>query len=71
MMDEQDTEKEEFDWSNYGDHDAKKLPPLEGKDYLAIFIASLQTIFLPLVILIFILIGMTLALGIFLPPAAP
>ncbi|MBN2229172.1 MAG: hypothetical protein JW779_06220 [Candidatus Thorarchaeota archaeon] len=39
------------DWRHYGDHDQSTSPDLEGKDILAIFIASIQTIFLPLVIL--------------------
>jgi hypothetical protein len=70
-MDDQENEKEEYDWSHYGDHDAKKLPPLEGKDYLAIFIASLQTIFLPLIILIFILLGISLGITFLFPPPVP
>ncbi len=36
---------------------------LTGKDYLALFIASLQTIFLPLIILILVLFGLTLLLS--------
>lgn len=55
-IDEDDTNEEtaqteEYDWRNYGDHDQSYSEDLEAKDILAIFIASLQTIFLPLVIL--------------------
>ncbi len=43
-------DESEFDWSVYGDHEQQSIP-LEGKDIIAIFIAALQTIFLPLVLL--------------------
>jgi hypothetical protein len=46
----------EVDWSEYGDHD-QATTSLQGKDVIAIFIASLQTIFLPIVLLgVFMLI---------------
>ena len=33
------------------------LRPLDGKDYVALFIASLQTIFLPLIVLVIVLLA--------------
>jgi hypothetical protein len=48
--------EDDIDWSIYGDHD-QSATSLDGKDILSIFIASIQTIFLPLVLLgIFMLI---------------
>ncbi|MHA2602074.1 MAG: hypothetical protein AM324_008110 [Candidatus Thorarchaeota archaeon SMTZ1-83] len=48
--------REEFDWSHYGDHESEsRHPPLDGTDYVAIFIASLESIFLPLVLLAVVL----------------
>lgn len=54
----------DYDWRQYGDHQAE-VYHLEGKDYLAIFIASLQTIFLPLIILAIALLAIGLFVGIF------
>ncbi|TFG33852.1 hypothetical protein EU527_06375 [Candidatus Thorarchaeota archaeon] len=48
--------EEEIDWLLYAQSEEEALRPLDGKDYIALCIASLQTIFLPLIILIFILI---------------
>ena len=50
----EDERDESFDWSQYGDHEATHTP-LDGKDYIALFIASLQSIFLPLIILAVVL----------------
>jgi len=48
--------REEFDWSHYGAHESEsRHPPLDGTDYVALFIASLQSIFLPLVLLAVVL----------------
>ncbi|MFQ5833347.1 MAG: hypothetical protein ACE5H4_11630 [Candidatus Thorarchaeota archaeon] len=56
MDDEESLEpREEADWSQYGDHEVSKHPPLDGTDYVALFIASLQSIFLPLVLLAIVL----------------
>ncbi|TFG33156.1 hypothetical protein EU527_08670 [Candidatus Thorarchaeota archaeon] len=49
--------EEEIDWLQYAQGEEQALRPLDAKDYVAIFIASLQTIFLPLIILIFVLIA--------------
>jgi hypothetical protein len=54
----------DYDWREYGDHESR-VEHLEGKDYLALFIASLQTIFLPLVILAVVLLAIGLFVGIF------
>ena len=48
---EESTENQEYDWREYGDHDQSSSQDLDAKDVIAIFIAALQTIFLPLVIL--------------------
>lgn len=61
---EEAPEIEEYDWRNYGDHDQSTSQNLEGKDVLAIFIASLQTIFLPLVILAVAMLIIGIAIGI-------
>jgi hypothetical protein len=48
--------REEFDWSHYGEHESEsRHPPLDGTDYVALFIASLESIFLPLVLLAVVL----------------
>ena len=57
------TEIEEYDWSNYGDYGKTSSPDLDGKDIVAIFIAALQTIFLPLVILAASLLIIGIAIG--------
>jgi hypothetical protein len=55
---------EEYDWRNYGDHDQSTSQDLDGTDIVAIFIASLQTIFLPLVILAVAMLIIGIAIGI-------
>ena len=54
----------EFDWSVYGDHE-QDSQTLDGKDIIAILIASLQTIFLPLVILAVAMFVIGLTIGLF------
>jgi hypothetical protein len=50
--------EESVDWMQYAQREEQdELRPLEGKDYIALFIASCQTIFLPLIILIIVLLG--------------
>jgi hypothetical protein len=56
-MEDEET-REEVDWSEYGDHQHSTHAPLDAKDYVAIFIAALQSIFLPLVILAVVLLSM-------------
>ncbi len=52
------SEEREIDWLDYATtEEDQALRPLEGKDYIALFIASLQTIFLPLIILIIVLVA--------------
>jgi len=62
--DDHEEEETEFDWSVYGDHE-RETQSLDGRDYVAIFLASLQTIFLPLVILVLVMLGIGLFFGIF------
>ncbi|MFW9800061.1 MAG: hypothetical protein ACFFD9_06475 [Candidatus Thorarchaeota archaeon] len=54
---ENEETREDFDWSQYGEHDEPTHPPLDGKDYVALLIASIQTIFLPLVLLAIVLVS--------------
>jgi len=44
----------------------KELPRLDWKDYVAITIAALQTTLLPLVLLFFVILAISIALGVFL-----
>ncbi|MHA2024830.1 MAG: hypothetical protein ACW98U_02920 [Candidatus Thorarchaeota archaeon] len=67
---EEDKKKseEEIDWLDYASQqETQALRPLDGKDYLALFIASLQTIFLPLVILVIVLVSISLLFQVFVP----
>jgi len=57
-------EEEEIDWLQYAQAEEQAIRPLDGKDYVALFIASLQTIFLPLIILIIVLLAAGLLLQI-------
>lgn len=50
-------EEEEIDWLEYAQAEELAVRPLDGKDYVALFIASLQTIFLPLIVLIIVLLA--------------
>ena len=56
-------ENQDYDWRNYGDHDRSSSPDLDAKDVLAIFIASLQTVFLPLIILAVAMLIIGVAIG--------
>jgi hypothetical protein len=62
---EQETDPD-IDWHQYAYQDDESAPvvTLDGKDYVALFIASLQTIFLPLVILaiVMVVLGMLFSL---------
>ena len=49
--------EEEIDWIEYAQAEEQAIRPLDGKDYVALFIASLQTIFLPLIVLIIVLLA--------------
>ncbi|TFH10699.1 MAG: hypothetical protein E4H14_02015 [Candidatus Thorarchaeota archaeon] len=60
---EESTETQEYDWRNYGDHDQSTSQNLDAKDVLALTIAALQTIFLPLVILGVFMLIIGIAIG--------
>jgi len=47
----------EIDWLDYAQAEQQAVRPLDGKDYVALTIASLQTIFLPLIVLIIVLLA--------------
>jgi len=53
--DNDQSEEQEVDWLQYAQQEEEPLRPLDRTDYLALFIASLQTIFFPLMILIIFL----------------
>lgn len=57
---------EEVTWEEivYQEHDTQSSVSLDAKDYVALFIASLQTVFLPIVIvgIMFVLIGFFLTI---------
>jgi hypothetical protein len=50
-------EEEEINWLEYAQQEEQALRPLDGKDYIALFVASLQTIFLPVIILVIVLLA--------------
>jgi positive regulator of sigma E activity len=57
---------ENVDWSEYEEPIKKDdMVHLDLKDYVALFIAALQTVLLPIVILIIFLIGFAFVLRIF------
>lgn len=53
------------DWDNYRviNEEADATPPLEARDILALFIASLQTIFLPIILLLFVMVVLALIIN--------
>ncbi|MFX0054559.1 MAG: hypothetical protein ACFFAX_06655 [Promethearchaeota archaeon] len=53
----EEEKQESVDWSQYGDHESGTHMPLDKTDYVALFIASIQSIFLPLVILAIVLVS--------------
>lgn len=64
--DNSEEKDEEIDWLEYASQQEESaLRPLDGKDYLALFIAALQTIFLPLMVLIIVLVATSLLLQVF------
>lgn len=64
-----DEEKDEdYKWSNYGDFEHRSQTKLDGKDVLAICIASLQTIFLPFLILTAFLVVLSVVVVFFFLP---
>jgi len=56
------TEKEQT-----GKEERRKGPPkLDWKDYIAVTIAALQTTLLPFILLFFVILAISIALGVFL-----
>ncbi|MFX0108030.1 MAG: hypothetical protein ACFE7R_07090 [Candidatus Hodarchaeota archaeon] len=64
-MMENEERDEDYDWAQYGDYESRSTTTLDKTDYIAIFIASLQTIFLPLVILAIVLLALGIFVGVF------
>ena len=65
-MSEEDVQEEPIDWSDFGEPKDKDDVKLEKLDYLAIFIASLQTTFLPFILMMIVLLMIGMLFGIFL-----
>jgi len=63
---EDEDKDEDYKWHEYGDYDRQNQVDLEGKDVIAICIAALQTIFLPLFILIAFLVSISIIIGLFI-----
>ncbi|MFW9833426.1 MAG: hypothetical protein ACFFEK_05480 [Candidatus Thorarchaeota archaeon] len=61
-----ENDEEDVDWSVYEEQARDNEVHLDTVDYVALFIAALQTIFLPLVILIIFLFGLVFVLTILL-----
>ena len=61
-----ENDEEDVDWSKYEEDTRDNAVHLDTVDYVALFIAALQTIFLPLVILIIFLVGLVFVFTIFL-----
>ena len=59
-------ERDKIDWSEYVKKQQIEEKPVElqASDYLALGIAAMQTIFLPLIVLAIVLIGFVFILGI-------
>jgi hypothetical protein len=53
------------DWDNYRvvNEEADATPPLQASDYLALFVASLQTIFLPIILLLFVMVVLAMIIN--------
>ena len=50
-------EEDDIDWLQYAQGEEQALRQLDRTDYIALFIASIQTIFLPLVVLVIVLLA--------------
>ena len=62
-MSEEEVREDEIDWWKFGEPKTDEEIKLQKLDYLAIFIAALQTIFLPFVLLFIVLIAIGLFFG--------
>jgi hypothetical protein len=52
------SEEKDIDWLDYASQREEEAHrTLDRKDYIALFVASLQTIFLPLIVLIIVLLA--------------
>ena len=60
---EENQSDEDFDWSVYEEKEQKTIH-LEAKDYIALFIAALQTIFLPLIVVMIFLVVIAIAFAV-------
>ena len=57
-------EKDDPEWDEYRTYleETQESTKLDGKDYLALFVASLQTIFLPLIIMMIVFVAIAMLL---------
>jgi len=62
-LSDEEIHEEEIDWWKYGEPKEDEEIKLEKMDYLALFIASLQTIFLPFILLAIVLLAIGVAIG--------
>ena len=63
-LSDEEIHNEEIDWTKYGEPIEEEEVNLEKMDYLALFIASLQTIFLPFILFTIILLAIGIAIGV-------
>jgi hypothetical protein len=49
-------EEKKVDWLKYAQEEEQALRPLDAKDYVALFIAAIQTVFVPLIILMIVMV---------------
>ncbi len=56
------------DWDNYRviNEGADATPPLDARDYLALSVAALQTIFLPIILLLFVMVVLAMIINLVL-----
>lgn len=56
QYEEEEKEEKKVDWLKYAQEEEQALRPLDAKDYVALFVAAIQTVFVPLIILMVVMI---------------
>jgi hypothetical protein len=54
--DQYEEEEKKVDWLKYAQEEEQALRPLDAKDYVALFVAAIQTVFVPLIILMIVMV---------------
>jgi hypothetical protein len=54
--DQYEEEEKKVDWLQYAQEEEQALRPLDAKDYVALFVAAIQTVFVPLIILMIVMV---------------